>query len=346
MIFKPFLLTGEALSRDELAMDKKSAAKFGRCGVGDKAIYLGSFYIDRMYYAPISQVVRAYKRVAMTKGGFTGQGAFGTMSYLVVDFADGSQKVSNFKSEEQLDQLIDFLKLNHPEIMTVSPKVAQRQAEIEASRFVYNDGDLLEKASEKQKEEIYAIDREIRHLEKNPEIYKRVASLAKELRRNQMTSSNNKWVAMAIVILGVAAAVYGVITLINHGEFAIYFLLFGLAAIFLFSATAVMPTARKNKKAIEDAFQESLVALNSYLKALKGDLVIPSTYGNPLILQRIKDKMAQKILESDDKKYYAASAFEDIKAELRAATREVKVSQDDYNFITAVKPIFLVRNYE
>ena len=50
MIFKPQQLGAGSLSKEELAADKKNCRKFGPCGVGEKAIYLNSFYIDRKYF--------------------------------------------------------------------------------------------------------------------------------------------------------------------------------------------------------------------------------------------------------------------------------------------------------
>lgn len=348
MIFKPFLLSGEPLPENELAQDKKNAVNFDRCGVGEKALYMGNFFIDRMYYAPICQIKRAYKRIAMTKGGFNGQGAFGTMSYLVVDFIDGSQKVSIFKREEQVDKLIAYLKSHHPQIDTVSPKVAKQRLEAEKSRLVYTDAQLMECAGEKQKQQLQSVNTVMQHLNKKPELYKKNERLAKELRKNQMTGGNNKWIALAIVVLGVAAAVHGIVTLMNREEFAVYFLMFGLAAIFLFSATAVMPTAKKNREILEASFEKSQQALIEYVNCLDLELPLPAPYAHPLILQRIKDKMAASILTGDDasKGYDCKAAFDDIKAELQRATKDVKVSQADYDFIVAVKPIFLVREYK
>ena len=78
MIFKPKALSLVSTLPDaELKQDKKHCRKIGPCGVGEKAMYLNSFYIDRRYYVPFSSITRVYKRVAMSKGGFTGKGVFG-----------------------------------------------------------------------------------------------------------------------------------------------------------------------------------------------------------------------------------------------------------------------------
>ena len=86
MLFAPVRLGNTTLGREELAADRKSCKRFGPCGVGEKALYLNSFFIDRHYYVALSSVRRVFKRVAMSKGGFSGKDvilcAFGR-SYIV-----------------------------------------------------------------------------------------------------------------------------------------------------------------------------------------------------------------------------------------------------------------------
>ena len=84
MIFRPAQLGMAKLDRLELEADKKACRKIGPCGVGKKALYLNSFYIDRRYYLPYGSISRVFKRVAMSSGGFTGKGMFASMAYLVV----------------------------------------------------------------------------------------------------------------------------------------------------------------------------------------------------------------------------------------------------------------------
>ena len=47
MIFKPVQLGQECLSPEELAADVKSCKHFGPCGVGERALYLNSFFLER-----------------------------------------------------------------------------------------------------------------------------------------------------------------------------------------------------------------------------------------------------------------------------------------------------------
>ena len=49
MFLKPQKLGNDGLSEEELLADRKNCKKIGPCGVGKKALYLNSFYIDRRF---------------------------------------------------------------------------------------------------------------------------------------------------------------------------------------------------------------------------------------------------------------------------------------------------------
>ena len=128
MIFAPARLGSVTLDNETLAADKKGCRRFGPCGVGEKALYLNSFFIDRHYYVALSSVRRVFKRVAMSKGGFTGKGAFGSIPYLVVEY-DGGEKQCNFKHEEDVDNLLACLSKLCPDLPLQSRKVEQHMAQ-------------------------------------------------------------------------------------------------------------------------------------------------------------------------------------------------------------------------
>ena len=89
------------------------------------------FYIDRRYYIPISSVKRIFKRIAMSKGGFTGKGVFGTLSYLVVVYEDGKEKQCNFKHEEDVDRFVAYIEEKYPDIPVHSLEAERKLAEKE-----------------------------------------------------------------------------------------------------------------------------------------------------------------------------------------------------------------------
>ena len=129
MLFKPVQLGREALDKDVLIADRKSCKRFGPCGVGEKALYLSSFYRSCRYYLPYGGITRVFKRVAMSKGGYSHKGVFASIPYLVVEYDGGREKQCTYKYEEQVDQLLAYLKRVRPEIKQVSAAAEVRLEE-------------------------------------------------------------------------------------------------------------------------------------------------------------------------------------------------------------------------
>lgn len=179
MIFKPAQLGREALDRDVLVKDRKACKRFGPCGVGEKALYLSSFYRSCRYYLPYSGVTRVFKRVAMSKGGYSHKGVFASIPYLVVEYDGGKEKQCTYKYEEQVDQLLAYLKQLRPEIRQVSgaseAKIAVRERE-EAS---HPRPELTEEACQTLKtlKEAEAI------LEQRPDLYLELSKSARQKRQ-------------------------------------------------------------------------------------------------------------------------------------------------------------------
>ena len=139
MIFAPVRLGETSLNAEAVAADKKSCKRFGPCGVGKEALFLNSYFIDRRYYVAFSSVRRVFKRVAMSQGGFSGQGVFGAIPYLVVQYDGGKEKQCTFKREEDVDAMLAYIGEVHPEIPTLSVGGEQRleqKAKEEAARYL------------------------------------------------------------------------------------------------------------------------------------------------------------------------------------------------------------------
>ena len=130
-MMRPQRLGQIVIPDDELAQDKKTCRRFGPCGVGRRAIYLNSFYIDRRFYVSMDSVTRIFKRIAMSKGGFTGKGVFGSLPYLVVEYDNGKQKQCNFKHEEDVDRLLTYVEAHFPGIPLHSVEAERKLAEKE-----------------------------------------------------------------------------------------------------------------------------------------------------------------------------------------------------------------------
>ncbi len=337
MIFKPFQLGKESLTDLELQEDKKNCEKIGPCGIGKKALYLNSFYIDRMYYLPISSITRIFKRVAMSKGGFSGKGMFGSIPYLVVEYDGGQQfKQCTFKHEEDVDRILAHIELNFPEIPTISVAAARKLKEKEdwLARKAKNQN-----PSPEALRTLEVLEAAQSYLKESPDLYLDLSQAAKKKRVNERSNPAYKWVALAIVLFGAAAFIYGVYTILIHGGFGLYFLLFGLAAIFLFSGANVLPTAKNNKRYIEKQLETSIKSMEDYIKTYP-DFPVPAYYAHPVVLKRMEE-----IIKSN-RANTVSQALAILKKDLKSLNSSVVVEQEEYDEIMAIKPMFLVMDYQ
>ena len=335
-MIRPQRLGKDTLPENELKEDKKSCHKFGPCGVGQKAIYLNSFYIDRQYYVPMKSVKRVFKRIAISKGGFTGRGVFATLPYLVVEFDDGRQKQCNFKHEEDVDRILAYIEDNFPDIPLHSEaaeqKLREKERNLEKKRLAGNISDTA-------RNNISILDNAIKYLHKDSDLYLNLSQSAKKKRVYDRSNPAYKWVALAITIIGLGAFFYGVYSVITHAGFGIYFLLFGLAAIFLFSGASVLPTSKNNKHYIEKQLVRSIDDMQRYIKTYP-DFPVPAYYAHPVVLKRMQDILKDKRAET------MSEALEVLKNDLKALNSSVVVEQEEYDEIVAIKPMFLVMDYK
>lgn len=338
MIFKPKALSlVSTLPENELVQDKKKCRKIGPCGVGEKAIYLNSFYFDRRYYVPFTAITRVYKRVAMSKGGFTGKGMFGSMPYLVVEFDDGREKQCNFKFEEKVDQVVDYVGKHHPEIKLLSK--AGEKVVREKQRKLAEKKARLESAA--AKEQIQQLDAAAAYLEKNAELGIEMNAAAKAKRVYDHSRPAYKWIALFILLLAIAAAAFGAYTLISRsGDNGLYFLLFGMAGVFLFSSSRVLPTAKNNRKAVQKRLNDAVAATEQYIAGYGSEFPVPVHYAHAGVLRWMIDILAENRAQT------IPQALNQLKIDLKKLNANVTVDQDQFEEIMAIKPLFLVRDYE
>lgn len=325
-----------SLPEEEIKSDKKSCRKFGPCGVGKKALYLNSFYIDRQYYVPISSVTRMFKRVAMSKGGFTGKGVFGTLPYLVVEYDHGKEKQCNFKREEDVDRLLAYVEANFPNIPLHSVEAERKLAE-KARRLA--EKKYAGHLSEEAKAAILNLEHAEKYLHRKSDLYLDLSQSAKKKRVYDRSNPAYKWVALAITVMGVGAFAYGIYSLISHAGIGIYFLLFGLAAIFLFSGASVLPTSRNNRKYIEQRLKDSVSAMDHYIRTYP-DFPVPACYAHPVVLSRMTEILKEGRAENLE------DALQVLKNDLKALNSSVVVEQEEYDEVVAIKPMFLVMDYK
>ena len=333
MSFAPVRLGNTVLEAETAAADRKSCRRFGPCGVGEKALYLNDLLIDRHFYVGFGSVRRVFKRVAMSQGGFSGKGAFGSIPYLVVQYDDGQEKQCTLKLLEDVDELLAYLGQVHPEIPRLSVGGEQRlakKAQQEASRYLK---ELTPQAQSAREE----LERARKFLSGYPELTAQLAAAAKAKRINEHTNPAYRWVALAIVLAGAAALVYGIISWRGGSDFGVYFALFGFAAVFFFSGAHVLPTAKNNRRAVERAWDEAQAAMANVLPE---DFPLPARYAHPIVLDRMIRILREGRAQSKEE------ALDVLKADLRALTADVQVEQEEHDEVVVIKPLFLVSDYQ
>ena len=338
MIFKPAQLGLAKLDAQTLETDKKSCKKIGPCGVGKKALYLNSFYIDRRYYLPYGSIQRVFKRVAMSAGGFTGKGMFASMAYLVVEYDGGKQKQCNFKDERDVDALLEVLAKEQPQIRLLSEAgeaaVEKKQAEKAARK--------LPRLSKEAERTVGELKRAGEYLARKPELAQELSAAERRKRAQLKSKPVYKYVALIISLFGVVAAAYGIHCLLSHtGNYGIYFALFGFAAIFLFSSYNMMPTARNNRNAIMKRAERAEAAMAEYIKGYPGsNFPVPSTYAHPVVLKQMRDAV------EEGRAVTAAEALDAVKHRLQEVNADVQVEQEEYDEIVQIKAMFLNHDYQ
>ena len=338
MIFRPAQLGMAKLDRLELEQDKKACRKIGPCGVGKKALYLNSFYIDRRYYLPYGSISRVFKRVAMSSGGFTGKGMFASMAYLVVEYDGGKQKQCNFKDERDVDKLLEVLAKEQPQIPLLSEAGEQALQKKEAEKAARKLPELTDEA----KHSVTVLRKAKEYLEEKPELAEELSAAERRKRAQLQSKPVYRYVALAIFIFGIAAAAYGLYSVFSHtGSYGIYFALFGFAAIFLFSSYNMLPTARNNHSAIMKRAEKAETAMAEYVKHYpNGAFPVPSYYAHPIVLKQMMDAV------EEGRAVTVPEALNAVEARLKSLNADVQVEQEEYDEVVVIKAMFLNHDYQ
>lgn len=336
MIFAPRKYGNTPLSRAELAEDKKNCIKCGPVGLGKRALYSNSFYISRYYYTCWTDIRRVFKRVAMSKGGFSGKGVFATIPYLVIQKSDGTEQQCNFKVEDQVDQILDWIKEHHPEIpiySAESERKLKKAQEKQEAKYIKN---LPEDAADT----ISRLQDAKAKLEKDDRYSRLLVFAAKQKRSVDGTKKSLKAVAAIIDLASLAGIIGGLyLRFVAHYDMGIYLALFGGAFIISVAASQILPTPRRNKKTVQADWEEALSQMGKYLKHPE-DFPVPVQYAHPIVL----DRMIRVVREG--RATTAAEALEVVKKDLKALNHTVKVTQQEYDEVVTIKPMFIVCDYQ
>jgi hypothetical protein len=327
-----FPLSEKKLEKDILKKDKREALRIGAIGIGAKALYLNSFYIDRMYYIPIEAVERVYKRVAMSKGGFSGKGIFASLSYLVVEYDGGKEKACLIRKEWRVDEVLSEIRKRFPAIPTMSKRAEEKLRAEEAEE----KAKLLPKLSEEAEGALSEIEKAEAILLRREDLYQNLAVQAK---RERMVQSTNPYYGhfALLLFLGAVLCLFSAFFLYKNREQSLAIVLLGFALMLLMMGLRVRPTGKNNREAVKKEYEESIRKMKDYLS---GDFPLPPQYGHPLCLEW----MRQSVLEG--KATTVREAYFLLKKELKELDSTKQVSQKVYDRIIIIKPMFLAAEYQ
>ena len=323
------------LTAEELKKDRKTCKKAGPCGLGRKAMYLNTFFLDRRLYVCYEDIERIYKRIAMSAGGFSGRGMFGAIPYLVVELKDGRSRQCNFKIEEDVDALMRWIRDNHPEIHLYTKQAEERMmAEIREEKT--REKKLLSPSAAAGKTHL---EEDLAFLEKHPEISDRLRRAVREKRRIDQIPASSRLIMGAVALIGAAGIILGLYTAFSGKNYGLWGILFGAAFIFYSAASGILPFGGNTSSAADAYWKEAVRAARECLSAKK-DFFLPAQYADPIVIRRMQKAIRMGRAESMEE------ALKVVKEDLKALNSSVRVSQEEHDEVAAIKPLFLECGYE
>ncbi len=335
MIFAPAPLGSRSLSGDVLKEDRKNCRRFGPCGVGKEALYLGGRFLDRRFYLPWREVKRVFKRVAMSRGGFTGRGIFGSLPFLVVQYGNGKEKECPFKLEADVDRLLALVEQEHPKIPTHSARAERKLAAAEAEE----EKRYLKELSPEAAEALSALEGDLAYLEQRPSLSAALTSAAKQKRIVDNMKPAYRVIGALLAGLGILAALGGLYVLLTGNTAGVYFIVGGGAAFFMALSSNTMPSRWNSPRYAQAEWDGAVEAMRGHLRGRPG-FRVPAQYAHPVVLLRMMRVLRQGRAQT------AGEALAVVKEDLRALNSSVQVTQKEHDEVVAVKPLFLVCDYQ
>lgn len=329
----PRPLSRITLPEEVVQKDRRKCARYDQCGLGEKAVYLGSALMPRRYYIPYEAITHVFKRVAVSNGA--GKGFLAPILYLVVRYDDGQERQCSFRYLQDADKMLDAIESAHPEIALMSPEGVQKAREKRQKEAAIENAVL----SDAEEHEVRLLNNAKLELEKRPGLYEKLAVTAKRKRTADLTNPRYQTLAAVICSAGVIAILAGLLLMHRRvgGSLPLLVILAGAAAVFLMINSGALPTPSHSRKALTKAYNEALAAMEKSLR--NTTFPFAAAYAHPIVLERciriIKEGRAETAL----------TALEELKRDLKAADSSVALSGKDYSDVITIKPLFTVNDY-
>ena len=237
-----------------------------------------------------------------------------------------------------MDALLAVLAKEQPQLHLLSAageQALEKKAAEKAAR-------KLPELSEDAQHSLTVLRRAKDYLDAKPELSAELSAAQRRKRAQLQSKPVYRYVALAIFVLGVVAAAYGLYSVFSHtGSYGVYFALFGFAAIFLFSSYNMLPTAHNNNNAIMKRADKAETAMAEYVKHYPhGAFPVASWYAHPIVLKRMMDAI------EEGNAVTVPEALDAVKARLKSLNADVQVEQEEYDEVVVIKALFLNHDYQ
>ena len=327
-------LSSRTLTREELAQDRKTVRRYDQCGLGDRAVYMGSLMHPRRYYIPYESITHVFKRVAASN--LSGKGFLAPVLYLVVRYDDGREQQCSFRYLQDCDKMQNELARIRPDICQLSPEGERRQKEREEREKRLKNTPLSDEAASARK----ALEKARRLLQKSPSLYEQLAAMAKLKRRADSVRPVYQYTALGVLLCGAALMIAGAVVIRSgQGMRGIILALFGMMLMFIMVNSRALPSRITNRRRSQREYDAALAALENSLRSCP-DFPLPIHYAHPYVCDRLIRILREQRAET------VPEALEVLKEDLRAMDSSVALAGDEYREVVTIKPLFTCRNYE
>jgi len=331
---QPKPLGEKTLDAQALRQDRRGAEKFDQCGLGALAIYMGSAVTPRKFYVPYESVTNVFRRVAVSPG--SGKGFMTPILYIVVRCDDGKEYQCSFRYIQDADKMMDRLGREHPEISLLSPSAEKEKEEKEKREEAVQSQPLSADAAHA----VRVLEDAGWVLEKRPALTTALAGTARVKRTLDNIKPAYTAIAFGVLIGGLVLILAGIAVRLMGGNasIAVVLALAGAAMMFVMGNSKVLPTPKRNRKALQRDYTNAVNNMAAYLKGEK-NFPLPAWYAHPYVAQRmiriIKEHRADSV----------EGAMTVLKEDLKKMDNTVALTGDDYTQVVTIKPLFLVRDY-
>ena len=330
-IAKP--LSQITIEEAQIKADRKKCRKYDQCGLGEKAVYMGSTIHPRNYYIPYEAITNVFKRVGASNP--EGKGFLAPVLFIVVRYDDGREQECSFRYLQDADRMLDDLEKNHPEIPLLSPEGMRKKKEKEPTEARIQANALTREALRSKK----VLEDARWEVHKRPALYEKLAAMAKMKRHADLMKPSVRYIAEGLLAAGVLVTLAGAIVMRSMDRsIGVVTALFGIMLVFLAVNSKGLPSKMTNRKLRDREYEEALNAMRNSLKHLP-DFPIPCCYAHPYTFDRmiriLQEERAQTVEE----------ALDVLKADLKSMDSSVALSGDDFKQVVTIKPMFTVQDY-